>query len=109
MAPTGIRQAEVEQPVLKRRTGDGDGIALELGEIGDPEHTGLVLLQEHHVTARAVEGFPLLNAALQGALAAVPLLAGGAALQVQQQRLGFELRCLLKHGHQHAVPHLRQR
>jgi len=86
------------------------------GEIGDPEHARAVLLQEHHITAGAVESLPLLNAPLQGALAPVPLLAGEAALQVQQQRLGFELWCLLEQPlrgslrlrHQHVLPHVRQ-
>ncbi|MCP9826695.1 hypothetical protein KBY78_15090, partial [Synechococcus sp. EJ6-Ellesmere] len=37
-----------------------------------------------------------------------PLLAREGPLQVQQQRLGFKLRRLLEHGHQHGVPHIRQ-
>ena len=46
MAPTGIRQAEVKQPVLKHLPTDRDGSTLEQGEIGDPEYARAVLLQE---------------------------------------------------------------
>jgi hypothetical protein len=109
VAPAGIRQAAVEQPVLKRHAGDRDRLTLEQGEIEDPQHAGLVLLQEHHLLFGTVQGLPLLNAALQGALAPVPLLAWERALQVQQQGLGFQLRCLLQHRHQHAVPDISQR
>ena len=109
MAPARIRQAEVEQPVLQHLPRNRDRLTLEQREIGDPEHPSPVLLQEHHLPGRPVQGPPLLDAALQGPLAPVPLLAGEAPLQVQQQGLGFELRRLLQHGHQHALPDLGQR
>lgn len=54
----------------------------------------------------------LLDAALEGVLAPVARLAWQGLLQVQQQHLGFQLRCLLEQPlrgslrlrHQHAVP-----
>ena len=91
MAPARVGQAEVEQPVLEHLASHGDRFALEHCEIRDAEHPRLVMLQEHHLPRWAMQGTPLLNAALQGALAAVPLLAGEGPLQVQQQGLGFQL------------------
>ena len=88
MAPARIRQAEAEQAVLRLLAGHRDELALEHREIGDPQHTWLVRLQEHHILSRPMQGAPLLNAALQGALAPVPLLIRKDLLQVQQQRLG---------------------
>jgi len=99
----------VEQPVLQHHAGHGDRFALEQREIGDARHTRLVVLQEHHAALRAMQGPPLLDAALQGALAPIPLLIGEGLLQVQQQRLGLQLRSLLEHGNQHAVPDAGQR
>ena len=52
MAPARIGQTKVEQPMLKRHTSDRDGLALEHREIGDPQHTWLVRLQEHHILSR---------------------------------------------------------
>lgn len=109
MAPARIGQAEVEQPVLQHLASDRDRRALDQREIRDPQHTGPVLLQEHHLLRRPVQGPPLLDAALQGPLAAKPLLTWPDLLQVQKQRLGFQLRGLLEHRHQHGVPHVRQR
>ena len=51
-----------------------------------------------------MQGPPLLDTALQGAFAPIPLLAWAGLLQVEQQGLGFELRRLLQHRHQHALP-----
>jgi hypothetical protein len=42
MAPTGVRQAEMKQPVLKHLPTDRDGLTLEQGEIVDPKHAGAV-------------------------------------------------------------------
>ena len=39
---------------------------------------------------------------------AKPLLAWNRLLQVQQQGLGFEFRCPLQHGHQHALQNVSQ-
>ena len=75
--------------MLKCRTGDGEGITLELGEIGHSEHAGFVLLQEHHLTARAVESLPLLNPSLRERLRRYHSCSGEGSLQVQQQRLGL--------------------
>ena len=72
----------------------------------DAEHSSAVLLHEHHLLAWAMQRLPLLDAALQGALAPEPLLTGPDLLKVEQQRLGLKLRCLLQHRNQHAVPHL---
>lgn len=105
MAPATERQTEVEQPVLKHHTSHGDGCALEQREIGDAHHPGAVLLQEHHLLRRAVQRPPLLNTPLQGAFAAIPLLAREALLEMEQQGLRFKLRRLLKHRHQHALPY----
>jgi len=96
----------MEQAVLEHHARHGDGVALEHGEIRNAQHAGAVLLQEHHLLGRAVQGPPLLHTPLQGALAPIPLLAGPDFLQVEQQGLGFKLRRLLEHGNQHAVPHL---
>jgi hypothetical protein len=67
-----------------------------------------VLLQEHHRLRRALQCPPLLDAALQGARAAVPLLIREGSLQQQQLGLGFQLWRPLQHGHQDAVPDLSQ-
>ena len=104
MAPARERQAEVEQPVLQHLTTDRDRRTLEQREIGEAQHPGTVLLQEHHLLARTVQRPPLLHPTLDRAFAAKPLLAWECLLQVQQQGLGFQLRRPLQHGHQHAVP-----
>jgi hypothetical protein len=108
MTQARVGQAEVEQPVLQHLPTDRDRLALEHGEIRDAEHTRLVVLQEHHLPSCSVQRLPLLDAALQGAFAAVPLLAGESLLQVQQQGLGFERGRLLQHRHQHVLPHVRE-
>jgi len=108
MAPARIGQAEVEQPVLQHLPRHGDRLVFEQREIRDPQYAGPVLLQEHHLLGRPMQGTPLLDAALQGPLAPVPLLARPELLKVQQQGLGFQLRRLLKHRHQHALPDLGQ-
>ena len=77
MTPARERQAEVEQPVLQHHTGHRDRLALEHGEIGDAQHPGPVLLQEHHLAGRTMQG-PL----QQGALAPLPLLARNGPLHV---------------------------
>jgi len=69
--------------VLQHRAGNGDGLSLEQREIGNARHTRLVVLQEHHAAGRAIQGSPLLDAALQGALAPGPLLRWPDLLQVQ--------------------------
>jgi hypothetical protein len=66
------------------------GLALEHREVGDSQNPGVVLLQEHHLLAWAMEGPPLLDAPLQGALASIPLLAGPDLLQVEQQGLRIQ-------------------
>ena len=60
MAPARIGQTEMEQPVLQH--------------LPDPQHTGPMLLQEHHLLGRTMQGPPLLDAALERALAPKPLL-----------------------------------
>jgi hypothetical protein len=109
VTPARVRQAEVEQPVLQHLARHGDRFALEQGEIRDAEYARLMVLQEHHLPRWAVLGLPLLDTALDGAFAPIPLLAWEGLLQMQQQRLGFQLRRFLEHRHQHAVPDLRQR
>jgi len=108
VTPARIGQAEVEQPVRQHLPSHGDRFALEQREIRDPQHPGPVLLQEHHVLGRSMQSPPLLDAALQRSLTAKPLLAGEGPLQVQEKGLGFELRRLLQHGNQNAVPDVRQ-
>ena len=108
MAPARIGQAEVEQPVLQHLASDRDRRALDQREIRDPQHPGPVLLQEHHLLRRPVQGPPLRHPTLERAFAAKPLLTWPDLLQVQKQGLGFQLRCLLEHRHQHAVPDLGQ-
>ncbi len=99
MTPARIRQAKVEQTVLQHHFSDDDGLALEQGEIGDPEHAGGVLLQKQHLPRWGVQRYLLLNAVLKGALAPIPLLIREGPLQVHQLCLGFELRRLLEHRH----------
>lgn len=116
VTPARKRQAEVEQTVLQHRPSHGDRHALEQREIGDPKHPGPVLLQEHHLLGRPVQGPPLLDAELDRPLTAKPLLARPDLLEMEQQGLGFQLRCLLEQPlrgtlrlrHQDAVPDLSQ-
>jgi hypothetical protein len=51
--------------VLEYRPGDGDRLSLEQREIGDAAHSGLVVLQEHHLLSRAMQRFPVLHSPLQ--------------------------------------------
>ena len=51
VTPAGEGKAEVEQPVLKRHTGNRDRLTLEQREIGNAQHAGLVVLQEHQEQA----------------------------------------------------------
>jgi hypothetical protein len=106
MAPARDRLAEVEQPVLQHLPTDRDRLAVEHGEDRVPQHPGPVLLQDHHLAGRAMQCPPPLDTALQGPLAPVPPLARNGPLQLQEQRLGFQLRSFFEHRHQHPRPDL---
>jgi hypothetical protein len=108
VTPASVGQAEVEQPMLQHLPSDRDGLALEQCEIGDPQHTGPMLLQEHHLLRRVEQLPSLLDTALDGPLAAKPHLARKRSLQVEEKGLGFQLRRLDEHRHQDAVPDLRK-
>ena len=95
--------------MLQNHPSNRDWLSFKQGEIRDPEHASPVLLQKHHRLGWAMQCLPLLDAALQGAFAPVPLLSREGLLQMQQQGLGFKLRSLLEHGHQNAVPDLGKR
>lgn len=54
MAPARIGQTEMEQPVLQHLPRHGDRLAFEQREIRDPQNSGPVLLQEHHLLGWAM-------------------------------------------------------
>src|SRR5579871_3211847 len=64
---TRAGQAEVVQPVLQRHAGQRDVESGHVGEIRQPQATGLVYLAEDHLALRAVDGTPGTDAPLQGA------------------------------------------
>ena len=58
-------QAKVIQAVFQRDTRHGDAQAVHLGEVGQPQATGLVYLTEHDVTLLAMECAPVANTPLE--------------------------------------------
>ena len=69
---------------------DGHAQAGAMREVGGAQPAGLVDLGEEHLLGRAVQGPPLLDAALQGPQLAVGEAAGETALQVVEQGFGLQ-------------------
>lgn len=67
MLEAGERQPEVIEPVIERLTCDGDAERAHVGEVGQTQAAGLVLLAEDHVLFGAVERPPGVDAPLQRA------------------------------------------
>jgi hypothetical protein len=67
MLEAGERQPEVIEPVTERLTRDGNAERACVGEVGQTQTAGLVLLAEDHVLFRAVERPPGIDAPLQRA------------------------------------------
>lgn len=67
MPEAGERQPEVIEPVIERRIRGGNAERAHVGEVGQTQTAGLVLLTEDHVLFRAVERSPGIDAPLQRA------------------------------------------
>ena len=82
----GEGQAEVIEPVIERRAGDGDAEIAHVGEVRQPEPTGLMGLAEDHLLLRAMQRPPGADAALQRAADAGAELADGGAASPRRAR-----------------------
>lgn len=67
MPEAGERQPEVIEQVIERLTRDGNAERACVGEVGQTQTTGLVLLAEDHVLFGAVKRSPGIDAPLQRA------------------------------------------
>jgi len=88
--PVGVGQHEVVDQVVETLAGYGHLQAGAVGEVAGAQSARVMNLVEEHLAGRAVQGAPLLDAALQGAQLAVGEAAGEAALEVGEERLGLQ-------------------
>ena len=87
-----IGQAKVVEPMRERRTSDGHTVIRHVGEIGQPDATGLVDLPEDHLLIRPSNRAggqrpPLPNPTLEGAPHPPPWTIGAELGMAAQQFL----------------------
>jgi hypothetical protein len=88
--PVRVGQHEMEDEVREGHATDGHFQAAAVGEVGGAQAAGFVDLGEEDLFGRAVQGTPLLEAALQRTQLTIAEAARIAALQVGEQGLGLQ-------------------
>lgn len=109
MAPAGVGERELVDPVREGDAGDDYLKLVADGEVGQPESARRMLLREEDFALGAVHGAPLAYAALQRAKDRRAVVTRVAALQFLQERDRVEGAVGLEQWHDFAVPYRGQR
>jgi hypothetical protein len=88
--PVRVRQHEVVDQVIERRTLDRHVQVGAVGKIAGRQPAGVMHLGEEHLLGRPLHGPPLLDVPLQGAQLSIGEAARETPLQVGEQRFGLQ-------------------